>query len=270
MKQQTSPYCNYDVENIRAVIKNSRKPAKLHLNTPLDNIETAFSGFRGSLLSGTFTALNLSVESVKCYHDLYDSKAKLVVEIKSFVLGLNTDRCPYCMVDSIRHLDHYLPRSVFPEFSISCQNLIGSCERCNVGFKGVIWGNGAARKIIHPYFDNIPSEEYLFCTTNINNGGINSKFEVKNNGLINVNLFQLMQRHFEFFDLNTIYVRKVSSVEISKILKIRDSGINLQDRKSRLQRFVDDQIIAHPINSWEQAFYNGFQPNVDLVAGGAI
>ncbi|CAD5379365.1 hypothetical protein OF001_U530002 [Pseudomonas sp. OF001] len=48
-------------------------------------------------------------------------------------------RCPLCGFGHASTLDHYLPKSKFPQFSILPLNLIPSCKDCNTG-KGTITG----------------------------------------------------------------------------------------------------------------------------------
>jgi len=52
---------------------------------------------------------------------------------------LNTT-CFLCSISEVSSLDHYLPKELFPHFSILPQNLIPSCSKCN-SLKGT--------KIIH-------------------------------------------------------------------------------------------------------------------------
>lgn len=61
-------------------------------------------------------------------------------------------RCPLCGFGHASTLDHYLPKSKFPQFSILPLNLIPSCKDCNTG-KGTITAILAEEQSLHPYFD---------------------------------------------------------------------------------------------------------------------
>lgn len=62
--------------------------------------------------------------------------------------------CPMCGSLGGRSLDHALPRSLFPEFSILRENLVPACTMCNSDEKGSIYrGTQRPERFIHPYYD---------------------------------------------------------------------------------------------------------------------
>lgn len=61
--------------------------------------------------------------------------------------------CPVCGSPVTGDLDHYLPRSVYPEFSILRANLVPACRHCNSGVKGNTVHGESPQRFIHPYFD---------------------------------------------------------------------------------------------------------------------
>jgi 5-methylcytosine-specific restriction endonuclease McrA len=76
-------------------------------------------------------------------HCLYDSIAALAP------LG----RCPVCGIDRIHTLDHVLPKSAFPEFSVAPLNLVPSCFACNLAKSSAV-ASGLPDEPFHPYFDS--------------------------------------------------------------------------------------------------------------------
>ena len=83
----------------------------------------------------------------------------------NYLQGFSTKVCPYCNLDlttlvnncldenrvnyKLRPaLDHYLPQSLFPYFSLSIYNLIPSCTSCNSSLKGDL--NFKAMRHINP------------------------------------------------------------------------------------------------------------------------
>jgi hypothetical protein len=85
-------------------------------------------------------------------YDLYDSRKRsgplARMRRKKGLLS-----CPVCGSPVTGHLDHYLPRRRYPEFSIMRLNLVPACAHCNSGVKGDTVHGGKPRRFIHPYFD---------------------------------------------------------------------------------------------------------------------
>lgn len=82
-------------------------------------------------------------------------------EIMSMALP-NFNLCPYCGVGPVSQLDHYLPRSAFPELSVSPDNLVPSCMNCNYAKRDHV-PNGEGDQVFHPYFDDF-NEPWLEAT----------------------------------------------------------------------------------------------------------
>lgn len=62
--------------------------------------------------------------------------------------------CPVCGSPAGPSVDHALPRSVFPEFSILRENLLPACTMCNSDEKGEKYrGEDPPLRFIHPYYD---------------------------------------------------------------------------------------------------------------------
>jgi len=73
-------------------------------------------------------------------------------------------RCPFCGLGYASTLDHYLPKTTYPQFSVLPLNLIPSCKDCNTG-KSTIVATQAGAQILHPYFDHqdFVDEQWLFA-----------------------------------------------------------------------------------------------------------
>lgn len=69
-------------------------------------------------------------------------------------------RCPFCGIGTVNTLDHYLPKTHFPVFSVTPNNLVPACSWCQ-GEKGEYFPRTKADQIIHPYFDDFGNETWL-------------------------------------------------------------------------------------------------------------
>lgn len=61
--------------------------------------------------------------------------------------------CPYCGRPIFDEIDHYLPKSKYPEFSLLSKNMVPSCSDCN-GLKDNLIPEGSHEYFLHPYFDH--------------------------------------------------------------------------------------------------------------------
>ncbi len=70
--------------------------------------------------------------------------------------------CPFCGHMTISTLDHYLPKVSHPKLALTPANLVPSCSDCNK-WKSTKQGGTATDEILHPYFDRVDSETWLFA-----------------------------------------------------------------------------------------------------------
>jgi hypothetical protein len=72
------------------------------------------------------------------------------------------DICPLCGQGTVHQLDHYLPISAFPVFGVTAVNLVPACSDCNK-YKLIHVPTAAGEQTIHPYFDDVEEERWLFA-----------------------------------------------------------------------------------------------------------
>ncbi len=75
-----------------------------------------------------------------------------------------TGKCPYCnRGQDVDALDHYLPKSFFPSFSIVINNLVPICYNCNSKYKNNFYpkNDKPEQRILHPYYDIIKFEDII-------------------------------------------------------------------------------------------------------------
>ena len=68
------------------------------------------------------------------------------------LLLLRSPRCPYCALGHSSTLDHYLPKSRYPDFSVTPCNLVPACRDCQ-SKKGFRIALSPSLQTLHPYFD---------------------------------------------------------------------------------------------------------------------
>ncbi|MEZ3416206.1 HNH endonuclease [Pantoea dispersa] len=74
--------------------------------------------------------------------------------IYDLILTTAKNVCPYCGgIGFATTLDHYLPKSIFPQFAVSPENLIPACKDCNVEKKDTVVQNYHEQPF-HPFYDD--------------------------------------------------------------------------------------------------------------------
>lgn len=68
--------------------------------------------------------------------------------------------CPYCNVRIVKTVDHFLPKSEYPSYSITPINLVPSCRDCNTE-KKIAYPTCSDDQTFHPYFDVVNDEKWI-------------------------------------------------------------------------------------------------------------
>ena len=99
--------------------------------------------------------------------DVYSShmvdRAKPARAIYDLLLS-QAPRCPFCGFGQVSTLDHYLPKTKYPQLSVLPLNLVPSCKDCNTG-KSTAIATKAEEQSLHPYFDhqNFIDDQWLYA-----------------------------------------------------------------------------------------------------------
>ena len=86
----------------------------------------------------------LDVSEKETIIDVYESYQSNAIIAFRNILFEHISKCPYCGLNETAHLDHYLPKSDFAEYSLFTKNLIPCCYNCNSTYKktGYVEGRG--------------------------------------------------------------------------------------------------------------------------------
>lgn len=73
-------------------------------------------------------------------------------------------RCPICGTGNASTLDHYLPKSNYPQLSVVPRNLVPSCKDCNTAKSNAV-PKTAEEQSLHPYYDHgaFVYEQWLYA-----------------------------------------------------------------------------------------------------------
>lgn len=181
-------------------------------------------------------------------------------------------RCPFCGVSESGTLDHYLPKELYPEFSIFALNLVPSCAKCNTRKRTLIVDEDTdVRLFLHPYFDDIPNQPFLTVRVGLRQGALLLEFRVRQPaGMSQARYFQL-RSHFKQLDLADRY-RKLSLVELrgrhGGFVRFYQNGGGAARVAAELQAEADDYEAAHGSNFWRVILYRALAAHDGFCDGG--
>jgi 5-methylcytosine-specific restriction endonuclease McrA len=173
--------------------------------------------------------------------------------------------CPSCgEAGKPGTLDHYLPKTEYPEFSIVLINLTPMCEACQEK-KGTSALDDEGNKLfIHPYYD--PIEDTALSLIISEPYESPSAFSVEVHQDVGEPLRSLFDRHLrkiQFFDRFEEFCIDEYSDLLSVFSKERD-----EDNPDSAQRIVGrfkNKNERQSLNRWEAIFYRGVLSNPDLL-----
>lgn len=100
------------------------------------------------VITGTLTKGDL----VSLYGDCLVGGAE-ARELYDALLVSSDEKCPFCGgIGQVHTLDHYLPKSNFPIYSVLPDNLVPCCRDCNTG-KMSSFATQQSEQTLHPYLD---------------------------------------------------------------------------------------------------------------------
>jgi len=178
------------------------------LHTNITFVQNRISSYQSSV--NNFSPLPMFIYSdnnlKNKLYNIYDSTSKNIKVLKAKIRNLSKTVCPYCGIQNEPYrIDHYLPRSVYPEFSIFSDNLIPSCDICNDIYKKDHYiSSDGLRLFYNPYFDNfIDNEQFLKCDLQCENDYLIINFYIDN--INNDESNKILQNHFAKLALNQRY-----------------------------------------------------------------
>lgn len=170
-------------------------------------------------------------------------------------------KCPYCgEVGIVSTLDHYLPKSFYPQFSILPYNLIPACRDCNSGSKGSKYPEHEEEQIIHPYFDKpiFFNEQWIYAkvirATNQGEPYILKYYVACPSGWNDIDK-KRVKNHFDEFDIAKRYGIQASEALSDVIYMRKNSLSNLPCKDYLLHLKEQSKNESFHINHWRRVMY---------------
>lgn len=208
------------LDEVLASKKNSQTDPKykerLKVLTP--NVKLLFNNFDISHSTNNHISLTPYGYSNQDKDDLlklYTSKNKRLIHLKYNVTTVLDNRamntCQYCSIAPISSLDHIVPKSTFPEFSVNPKNLLPACSICN-SYKSENWKENNKTLFLNLYTDAIPKEQFLFVDLIISSKDIEPTFNLRNINNIDLDFFELLESHYSKLYLPIRFKRESNKI----------------------------------------------------------
>jgi 5-methylcytosine-specific restriction endonuclease McrA len=176
-------------------------------------------------------------------------------------------KCPLCGQRTVSTLDHHLPKALYPALAVVPLNLVPACNDCNKAKLASIPAN-ASEETLHPYFDNIQEDRWLYATVVVGDP-VAVRFHVDAPSNWNAILASRVALHFRTLGLGSLY----SAEAADELLNIRHQLRSMHEAggKELVQLEMEgraNSCLQARLNSWRTATFEAFAQSEWFCDGG--
>lgn len=196
---------------------------------------------------------------IEALNHCYDSPLSVFEEVRDIIFNnaiADDPKCPYCSLDSISELDHYLPKSVFPEFSVYSKNLVPSCGVCNKRKSDYSHVCGSVRPVIHPYFDSL-DVSVIRANIQHRNGCLVAIYSVDVSSVNDACLARVIKEHFDRLELKKRYEVHANNAIARLVKGMNDDVDSIGDAKRSFMQYYRIVCNLYHVNHWEVVLFKG-------------
>ena len=265
-------------EVFRAISASRRSlPVRARLLDAADTIAVAYAAY--GIDPNSVVALAPASTEPATAVDLrgnYDSRSRAARTLRGSILAHNAGgRCCLCAHRKVGTLDHYLPGSAFPEFSILPMNLVPACWDCNHEKGERYRGQAGEALFLHPYLDALPADtRFLYVDVKIVEAEPSVAYYVAPPIDLAEEVASRIRSHFEELGLAEYYLFEAAN-ELSErrgaIEALWTSGASVDDVRDYLRREAESVAAAAGRNHWAFALLDALvaQPLIYVPAPAA-
>jgi hypothetical protein len=173
--------------------------------------------------------------------------------------------CPSCGAHVVPGtLDHYLPKTEFPEFSVLLVNLTPMCNACQESKGASFLTANSQKKYLHSYFDEVFLPIYSLV---FSGSWATPEFSIHFNGLLPAECSELVREHLSGTKVEERFLSYCGTkyVHLLKIAeKLRREG-NEERLEFAIEMFLHDAEL-NSINCWEAIFYRSVLETANLLS----
>lgn len=171
------------------------------------------------------------------------------------------DICPLCGQRVVKTLDHYLPKSTYPGLALTPINLVPACSDCNK-FKLDRQPAGAEDQTLHPYFDDVDGDSWLFAEIRESSPPA-AVFSVHPPPSWDAITAARLRIHFQTFGLGELYAAQAGSEMVSIRFALAEAAgaRGVEGVQALLAHQARTRSLAAR-NSWVAALYSALAESV--------
>lgn len=194
----------------------------------------------------------------QCLKDGYDYRSaavkRLLETMRISLPEAHRELCPYCNLDSTYQLDHFLPKTKYPEFSLYGANLLPICGRCNQIKLNSIVDPSGDRIFLIPADDTFLDANLLVATLAMNPVP-RFTFRIDPAAPIGAPALAQVERHFTRLQLAQRYRRRANALLDPLKAAVRRGGSGERVARKLILSGLRAAAGTAPTNGWELAMY---------------
>lgn len=247
-------------KEVRSIKRNSKSDPNFttRLNSYDSTVSPRYDEYDNGFSAANLTSLHSVALSPKICSDLekmYTFSNPKIQELKDYILtddeGRTHNTCLNCNMNEANTMDHFLPKTDYPYFSVHPKNLIPSCSNCN-SKKSTNWRSGTTSLFLNFYIDDIPNVQFLFCNVIKTPSSFKVIFFIQNVYGIDPTEYNVIESHFKRLNICS-RLNKFCNTAISEF-----ANEYLPYRSGRIDEFiiqVTNSLVhlnsAFGVNNWK-------------------
>jgi 5-methylcytosine-specific restriction endonuclease McrA len=208
-------------------------------------------------------------EMVKAYtyrmlHPTYAGRVFYQTILDSAPFG----KCPLCSIRDADTLDHYLPKTKYPIFSVTPITLVPACSTCNKD-KLTAFPKSSEDQTLHPYFDNVENDAWIKGSI-IETDPISFNFSPSPPSHWADILQKRAISHFHSYKLNSVFAAYANDeFRARRLHLVKLFRLNPDELKKQLQD-SHDSALEMGKNTWRVIMYEALLSNEWFLNGGFL
>jgi len=178
--------------------------------------------------------------------------------------------CPLCGIGKVSTLDHYLPKTIFPQLAVTPTNLIAACKDCNTTKKDKFVAD-PNKQTIHPYYDNFDDKRWLFVEI-VEGNPFGIRYVARPPSSWKNRKRERAKHHFKSFNLAEPY--RTSAITVIGNIQHRLEDLYTKGGKDPVHDHLAEELDSRnhspnaSINDWETALYEAMAQSNWFCDGG--